>query len=580
MQERNKLEDLQNNKKDKAEQEEVAQVLEVQERLFDSYINKRNNTEEEACKTNGHDATATQLEALLVASRRGLQQLTFLLVKVAGVPVDSVVDPTTGTNALHEAASHGRTGCVVLLLSLGARPLLDERYGHTPAHLSAMFSHPQTHKHLVQSMPSEKPRCRAGTDPTDIQKNYSHYMKSYSKSKVRSRKTAKLEIINDNNKAAESLLKTIDFKTLLPNVQKLAVDYTSGEAKEVKQAVEEELKNILQMVTSVDSTYQGSVVLSGSSADSTRLFCPDEYDVNLVLDKFSDVKVEVTELEQAEASLKGHTLRIKILSQEPSLQGNKLISNLYDRVKECLGTYTLKNDRLSLVPPGVIRTQVGVGLSLAWQGREYPLLLIGVDLVPVLEVPWHDQIRRPYLTPDTCTKMHVSNTSDGSWRCSFASMEVEVLKNLEPEERWVFLACKVLLSHMKYEPWMPREVKDKFSWWDSKNWKIPIPSGFCFKNSFLKQLEKKRQRGIEWRENNMSVIMAVFRDMCEDMIDPTTQRQSLVPTKVAPYFGGECEGPKLGDSAPEILEYLKECARSMKPKTGYMGLRSGFLNYK
>ncbi|KAK8722581.1 hypothetical protein OTU49_012287, partial [Cherax quadricarinatus] len=182
---------------------------------------------------------------------------------------------------------------------------------------------------------------------------------------------------------------------------------------------------------------------------------------------------------------------------------------------------------------------------------------IGVDIVPVVAVPWLEKISRPFLTPDTSIVVHLSNTEDGSWRCSFAATEVEVLQHLDLLERKVFLTAKSLLSCMKAEPWMHRDVKNKYCWWDSRYWKIKIPAGFCLKNSFLRFLEKKRNNEEEYQGKDLlTLVKCVFQEMCQEMVDPTTGAHSLVPAKVNAYFGGDCEKPKIGEGAPEIVTYF------------------------
>lgn len=83
------------------------------------------------------------------------------------------------------------------------------------------------------------------------------------------------------------------------------------------------------------------------------------------------------------------------------------------------------------------------------------MLLVGVDLAPVLEVPWHPQIRRPPLTPETASTMQLSNAADGSWRCSLAETEADVQQKLGTEKRLHQLMGMVLLSRLIAELWMP-----------------------------------------------------------------------------------------------------------------------------
>ena len=247
------------------------------------------------------------------------------------------------------------------------------------------------------------------------------------------------------------------------------------------------------------------------------------------------------------------------------------MANLYEEVHRCLVSHPLQDERLSLVPPGVTSTQVGVALSLAWQGKEYPLLLVSVDLVPVLEVPWLEQVSRPFLTPEDATTVQLSNAADGSWRCSFTLTEAEVLGTLSPAERLVQLMGKVLLSRLKPQPWMPWHKKTFFKWFATREWNIAVPSGFNFKNALLRWVEDRRRRGVElgagqggdhakvleagWSEDHARWLVRVFRLMCADSEEP---RERLTAQNSSAYFGGDCEGRKPGDGAPILVQFLEE----------------------
>ncbi|XP_069937769.1 uncharacterized protein [Cherax quadricarinatus] len=543
--ERHQLEDLLEKMKSPSDKQLVQEFLKVQELLFNK--TKPFTQDEETLVLNIGDQT------LLVASRKGLQQLIYLLVEIGGLAVDTLVDNISDTTALHEAASHGKSSCVLLLLNLGAQPLKPDRYNQTPSHLSAMFGHHNVYKHLERYHTENKPSCRAGTSPKDVRENFRQYMKMYKKNNQST--NIKTEHMNNSSEATMNLLNQNDLKEIVEDVEEVTVDYTRGEALEVKDAVMKELQNIIQKIP--DKTYEGDLILLGSSADSTRLYCPDEYDVNIVLNNFSNIEFNIIEQTEEETFASGHKLRVE--PKHSHFGGSKFVNKFYECVKDCLKKYTLVNKRLSLVPPGLTRTQVGVALSLAWQGHKYPLLLIGVDIVPVVAVHWLEKISRPFLTPDTSTVIHLSNTEDGSWRCSFAATEVEVLQHLDHQERKVFLTAKSLLSCMKAEPWMPSDVKIKYCWWDSRYWKIPIPAGFCLKNSFLRFLEKKRNNEEEYQGKDLlTLVKCVFQEMCQEIVDPTTGAHSLVPAKVNAYFGGDCEKPKIGEGAPEIVRHMEK----------------------
>ncbi|XP_063852501.1 uncharacterized protein LOC135095540 isoform X2 [Scylla paramamosain] len=481
MEEREKLENMELRLKADHEKTAARTALCIQKDLFESH------KKGEGKNVSSHDGRA----ALLLASRKGLLQLTHLILQEGHFPVDEVLDYTCGTTALHQAASHGQDSCVSLLLSAGANTQQRDTYGQTPRHLAAMFGHKSTFELLAHQETQDLP-CRAGTTATKVKENFKVFHNKYYKYKRNL-----LDPIDhrDPENVIRILVKSIGLQELQMEAQRVAVDLSKDEALEVKEAVMAEVSTIMNKVAAADPTYHGDLRLAGSSRDGSKLYAPDEFDINLVIHE-DNVGINVSKRRKEEAPLKG-SFQISVKTDNPHLEGNRFMANLYKEVHRCLAGHTLQDERLSLVPPGLTSTQVGVGLSLAWQGKEYPLLLVGVDLVPVLEVPWLEQVSRPFLTPEDTTTMQLSNAADGTWRCSFALTEAEVLGTLTPAERQVQLMGKVLLSRLKAERWMPRHKKSFFKWFATREWNIAVPGGFCFKNALLRWLEHRRWRKVE-----------------------------------------------------------------------------------
>ncbi|XP_063843963.1 uncharacterized protein LOC135090817 isoform X2 [Scylla paramamosain] len=522
--------------------------------------------------------------ALLLASRKGLLQVIHLILQEGHFHVNEVLDDTCGTTALHQAASHGQDGCVALLLSAGANPQQCDTYDQTPLHLAAMFGHKSTFELLATRETQDHP-CRAGTTATQVKENFKVYHSKYFKYK---RNLLKPIDRHDPESVIRNLVKSIGLQELREETKRVAVDLSKGEALEVKEAVMAEISIIMKKVSAANPTYRGNLSLTGSSRDGSKLYAPDEFDINLVIHE-NDVRVYISKRREEEALLKGR-LQISVKTDNPHFEGNRFMATLYEEVHRCLAGYTLQDKRLSLVPPGLTSTQVGVALSLAWQGREYPLLLIGVDLVPVLEVPWLEEVSRPFLTPKNTTTMQLSNAADGTWRCSFALTEAKVLEMLIPAERKVQLMGKILISRLKAERWMPRHKKSFFKWFATREWNIAVPSGFCFKNALLRWLENKRWREVEsWAKQEADHakelgarrkgdsakqlragqegdpakwLVEVFRLMCAN---PEESREQLTTQNSSAYFGGDCEGRKPGDGAPVIVQCLEECLEKLCP---------------
>ncbi|KAK8733782.1 hypothetical protein OTU49_006477, partial [Cherax quadricarinatus] len=546
--------------KDKEEKEQLQEVLDEYNSLFTRFLATPASAKTQRRTGWSPREHAVHTYSLLVSCRRGLLQLAYLLVTVGGLDADTVVDNTYDATGLHEAASHGNSSCLALLLSLGASALKRDRYEHTPSHYAAMFGHDHSYQLLEKVLRNQQPVSKAGTTPSDIVRNFKDYLRRNLKNETSLEDNL---VFHKPSAGIKKLLKLVNIKEIGRQLDEITVNFDEGEAKQVKEVVTKQVQIILDDVSSIDRLYEGKLTTVGSAADGTRLFTPDEYDLSVVLANTSGTTVEIVEQEPHLAALKGHRLRLRVKTDNPGLQGKSLINNFYELVRRVLEKQTFESRHLSLVSPGVTRTQVGVALAFAWQGKEYPLLQISIDLVPVLAVQWPAEVSRPPLTPASINQLYICNTTDGEWRCSFAGAEAEVLSQLDPQERRIYLGCKTLLSHLKADPWMPREVKANYTWWDSRKWKIMIPAGFAMKNSFLNQLQHKREQKIEWRDEDLiNMIITILRDMCQDFWDPTAGLESLVPSKIHAYFGGEFETPKTGEGAPEIIKVLKELKQS------------------
>lgn len=541
-------------------------MLKMQDELFHTY--KAGQQHPGVSLTNG-------CMALILASRKGLVQFTYLLIKVGRFPVNAVLDEICNSTALHQAASHGQTTCVAVLLSSGANVLPLDRYNQSPALLASMFGHKKTyhllsHKESIEAKKDKRdpcdPLCRAGTTAAQVKKSFTSYIKCYDKYDSESRDSITPLDRHDPDNLTCKLLQASNIKCLKDKAQQAVVDFSRGEAQTVKNAVIKEMTNIKNKLIEIDDTYRGELRLVGSAQDGSKLYAPDEFDFNLVISG-KDVEISVKEKhEEAKVQQEG---RFEIGVENVQFEGNRMIETLNSAMQKCLINYVLQDKRLSLVPPGLTSTQVGVALSLAWQEsqgdhmneRKYPLLLIGVDFVPVLEVKWDERISRPPLTPEDVHTMYLSNTEKGSWRCSFAQLEAELLSRQSPTERLVQLMGKTLLSFLKAEPWMPQKRKAFTSWVNLRLWSIPAPNGFCLKNAVLRQLEQNHQKASEPEDNCVQVLANMFRSMCVESSEP---QGTLTPRSTSAYFGGEFESWKLGEGAPIIVRCLEETLEGKK----------------
>ncbi|XP_063843982.1 serine/threonine-protein phosphatase 6 regulatory ankyrin repeat subunit C-like isoform X2 [Scylla paramamosain] len=564
--ERAHLEVMEIRAKCRRSKEAVHQALELQGELFRVYVKGQMHP---GISINNARAP------LILASRKGFMQLVHLIINVGHFPVNAVLDDTYNSTALHQAASHGQTSCVAVLLSSGGNVFPLDKYNQSPILLAAMFGHKNTfhflsHREIMDAQRNKRdpcdPACRAGTTAVEVKKNFTSYLQRYKKCSHKARDFLTPVDRHDSERVARKILKTIRPRMLREEAQEAVVDFSRGTAHTVKEVVMTEVNGIMERVVHDDDSYRGELRLVGSAQDGSKLYAPDEYDINLVISG-KDVKISMREEgEKIKAQYEGG---LKISVKNTQFHENRMMEGFYHRIRSSLIDYVLQDKRLSLVPPGVTNTQVGVALSLAWQvshgeekneretenSQKYPLLLIGVDLVPVLEVKWHGQISRPPLTPAHTTTMYLTNTDNGSWRCSFAQIEAEVLRKQRPDERLVHLMGKTLLSCLRADPWMPQERKIFCTWFIMRAWSIPAPSGFCFKNALLRWLEQRQQEGNEPIENPMKMLIKIFRSMCVHSNEP---RGKLTPLSTRAYFGGECEGWKQGEGAPIIVQCLEE----------------------
>ncbi|KAK8384402.1 hypothetical protein O3P69_009307 [Scylla paramamosain] len=566
----------------KGRQEQVEAVLALQEALFLQHTGHH-------VKAGMSSRPAASRDALLLACRVGLLQLLHLLLSVAQLPPDTVVDEVCGTTGLHEAAAHGRSGCVAHLLSalqaaaaanagnvaaIAAAaaaagtthtmrldrysPLQPDRYGQTALHLAAMFGHKDTLELLRQSV-GQDPPCRAGTTAGEVHHNFTAYLRRYRRYNDAERKASSPIDKRDAAATMRRLLQAVDIARLPGNAQRANVDFSEGEAARVRAAVLR-AAGVLLGRCMADTTYMAGrqvwLRLVGSSRDGSKMFCPDEFDINVVVAAAADGSVVAGVQEAPHSMHASHTLTIDVATQDPHLQGHRLAQDLHCAVRDTLTAQVLDDGRLSMVPPGLTLTQVGVALTLAWQGHEYPLLLVGVDLVPVVEVAWHGAIARPGLTPPGATTMHLSATAEGTWRCSFAQVEAEVLAGLCPEERAVQLSAKLLLASLKVERWMPRRIKDATMWFSGRPWTVPVPSSFCLKTALFRVLEQRRGAGTPWVEGDtIQGVSQVFEVMC--MPGGVGDPGGLLPRRMKAYFGGDCEATKDATGAPAIVGHLR-----------------------
>ncbi|KAK3886637.1 hypothetical protein Pcinc_009284 [Petrolisthes cinctipes] len=519
-----------------------------------------------------------------VACENSLYTMIHLILTVGGVGINDVLEKVSRSTALHVAASHGHLGMCNFLMKHGASKSSLDRARRTPAHLAFMFGHSDAGDLLVTGVEAE--RDMANSCPRELLDSFKIYMKFY---ELDAKLRVKPQEENDANGLIRAHLRHFKQKwcgKIDMAVRALHVNFTKGEAKEIKEALATELKRLLEELGEKNPLFASNLHILGSSADNLRLFAPDEFDCNVVLKNISGFPdggfhVTLEQLPDNIALAKGYTTSLCVTPAKEELEdlidSEKFVNMFFEAVSACVTSFQPFDHRLSLVLPGIRKTQVGANVSFAWQGSEFPLLLIDVDIVPVANIPWPAELERPPMTPSTIDSVQIASMGDGNWRCSFAAVENLIFRELPDTKRMVLLACKLLIVSLRSESWATRDVKEQFTYWDGRRFKIPAPAGFILKSAFLKEMEEIQNDSLWESTRLMERMKSVFRRMCiVDDISVITEsnnsgkanQSDIINTqpsentkffcgKVRAYFGGECEKASVGISAPEILRFLE-----------------------
>ncbi|XP_047499128.1 uncharacterized protein LOC125045741 [Penaeus chinensis] len=499
-------------------------------------------------------------KALMMCSKENLTAFLYLLVSVAGVHVNGEVDPICGTQALHHAAMHGNLSIAMSLVCFGCSKEARDHGRNTPSHYAYMAGHKEVAQFLADGIENEVNNRKLR--PRDMLKRYNTYLDQQSLTLVSSIKEEQ-EIFNDSKTLIElhlhHLRETWEAKGgLIKTVMDTHVDFTKNESLEVKQAITKVAEDLISEIAKVNKLFEGDLVGVGSAADDTRIFCPDEYDFNLVLRNISGhpgggLKFELQKSPETELVQKHIELSAESSELENLMDGSNFTDTFYNIAKDCLKNLRIGDERLIFISPGIKNTQVGINLCMVWMGQEFPLLMIDVDIVPTVEAPWPQQHPRPPLTPSDMNTVYLSNTTRKEWRFSFGVAENQIMKKLTDHQRRVFLGCKLLLSSLTVSWWMPKETKKQFTFWDKRVFRLSVPAGFALKNVFFEELQDVQNANLWTDDHLLDRMKSVFSRMCEDPSDPECQ----MPRKVMAYFGGNTQLPSFALGAPDILVFLR-----------------------
>ncbi|XP_042891227.1 uncharacterized protein LOC122265847 [Penaeus japonicus] len=491
--------------------------------------------------------------ATIKSCEKDMPLFLHLLSCVADVRMNEKVDTVCGGFPLHYAARHNNMSAAKYIVSKGASQSVQDRFGNTPAHYAYMFGH----KEVGDFLRTESVN-KSGLTAEAVLQGYSHYLKAYN---IDFDHLQKIEIYGDNTasqiiqKHLQKLKRRWEGSGISQSVKECHVDFANGEAQEIQKAVFEFIQKLMLLVSTKNSMFEADFRMLGSSGDNVRLFCPDEFDFNIIMHR---IKVNFP---------KGWDGNMRDISVKDEDLNH--LENFCYTVRQCLPNCEPKDNRLAIILPGVKKTQVGAGLSLVWTGKVFPLLLVDVDVVATVRALWPRAFGKPKLVPSSFNYLYLNSIGNNEWRFSFALLENAVMKDLSEDKRRVFLACKMVLSALKVEKWAPRHIQNKFKYFHDRFFKIPSPKGFLLKNTFFLELEEVTDEERWTEEHLVERMISIFRKMCEKYTDPATQVTSWEPAVVKPYFAGRTQNPCVGFGAPEILEFMELIKELVELSGGY-----------
>ncbi|XP_066948892.1 uncharacterized protein [Macrobrachium rosenbergii] len=523
------------------------------------------------------DLNVLKLKSLKMCCEKPLALFLHLLTSLTSLNLESILNEVCKSRPLHHAAKSGNSSAVAYLLECGASPFSKDRSDILPIQYSAMFGHKKTGDILISKLTTDSEKDKQKELQKTYSRYYDKYLDSYGLKRVDTGKSRRLNI-----QTYEQLL-TSRFDHIKEQLEKKGVDkfstehhvsYTDGESREIKDAVAQFLSLLKDKISSKKKDFEGDIEFVGSSVDNVRLYCPDEYDCNLLLRTVSaypngGLKAKLINLEEKKTIEYGHKQSLKAHPATEDLKslmkGTRFLDDFYSIARESLTEMDLTGDKLKIMLPGIKRTQVGINLSFLWLGTEYPMLFIDIDFVPTVRAPWPEGLPKPNCSLNTChlEEVYLNNVGKGEWRLSFGPTETKIMRGLSVNKRDVFLVCKMILAAFKTENWVPVEIKNKFMYWDSRMFSLHSKGGFALKNCFFQELEKVTNEE-EWaRENLLKRAQSVFERMCliEERSPVVGDMQVncpvVYPKPVKAYFGGDTEKASVYLCAPEIVKFLR-----------------------
>ncbi|XP_063602166.1 ankyrin-2-like [Penaeus indicus] len=499
--------------------------------------------------------------ALTISCAEGLPMLLHLLLSVGKTDPDTPLENMTGARSLHVAAIHGHAGIMRYLLRFAANVCAKDASHRTCGHYAFLLGHKVVGDFLIQELPDmTRVKDLAGRRPRDLQKGFDRYLTLYqlddlpSKDMQMAPSDAVRQHLELQRPAWEEGIKNA--------IKHINVDYGKGEAAEIQDKVKIAVQEIMQTASLSDKNYKGMIREVGSGAENVQIYCPDRFSFILVLGADSgvaegDVSVDMKRFSSMDSQRCFLSLRTEAEDTRIQLEETFFSDKLLDAVRSSLECHCFEDKRLSLIPCSLRKYGSGVAMTLAWEGKVYPLLLIRVSVVPVLPVAWPCDLPRPRLTPGGVNAVHL--TSRGrEWVFSFDLLEAQIISSLCPKKRSVIQACIALLSSLKVEKWAPRTIRDKFSFRDA--FEPPADSSSSMqtlRSSLLRELEELENPHAWSEAYSVERAKSVFMRMCTNVVEVEEYgKEILEPMEVPPYFGSICRMPTSSWEAPFIMDFL------------------------
>jgi hypothetical protein len=222
------------------------------------------------------------------------------------------------------------------------------------------------------------------------------------------------------------------------------------------------MSDLVQKCSEIDPRLKSKLFWTGSSAEGTKMWLPDEF----------DFLMEIVGL-RGKCMLDGQSSFQPLLKNECQrlwsdfclhddsliLSSTKLkdyISILLWKAASLLDRKNYQNIRFRLcrydknLNTFIKTTKVGVNITVCWCGAKYKNLIIAIDLTPAISIDltekelqsFHEHSVGRLLESFIHILPYVDHGSKERWRASFSLTEVHIIKNLSQKQRALYKGMK------------------------------------------------------------------------------------------------------------------------------------------